>query len=140
MYTLTKGASRLRIESRRGITQQLDNSDRDTSRRELNGHATMSSPRPTFSGAVNNKRRQNINSNASQDPVSPQHEANVRYLSEAWKRIEHELSHPRKTTEKDSGPVYYIEKSSNPNLEGFEPFDLDTWRIHQLTKDTPLSS
>ncbi|XP_070579302.1 mapk-regulated corepressor-interacting protein 1-like isoform X2 [Ptychodera flava] len=139
MYTLNKGANKLRIDSRRGISQQFDNSDRlDSSRRELNGHATMSTPRPVFS-SFGNKRRQNSYSTPTHEPVTPQHEANVRHLSEAWRRIEQELNHSRKT-EREGGPIYYVEKSSNPKLEGFEPFDLDTWRIHQLTRDTPLST
>ncbi|XP_002732302.1 MAPK regulated corepressor interacting protein 2-like [Saccoglossus kowalevskii] len=139
MYSLPRPASKLRIDSRRGISQQqLESSDRDTTNRKdiINGHSNnVSSPKPVFN-AMNNRRKQHVNSALYIESVTPQHEANVQYLGSAWRRVENELGHSKK----EGGPVYYVEKKSNPRLEGFEAFDLHTWRIQQITKDTPLSS
>lgn len=105
---------------------------------------TLNSPKSVFNGKrpVSSVHRPN---SYSSDPQSPQHEEIVKYLTDAWNRVTHDMEsrHPRDNKawnrvthdvdnrhprgNKGSTPTWYKEKSPNPQVENFKPFDLEKW-------------
>uniref|UniRef100_UPI00398F7F44 mapk-regulated corepressor-interacting protein 1 isoform X1 n=1 Tax=Pristiophorus japonicus TaxID=55135 RepID=UPI00398F7F44 len=70
-------------------------------------------PRIVYNGKRNNGPRSPTNT-APQEIYTPAHEENVRFIYEAWQCVERELRSQMSGNER--GPVQYIEKNPNPNL------------------------
>ncbi|XP_040829933.1 MAPK regulated corepressor interacting protein 2 isoform X1 [Ochotona curzoniae] len=62
-----------------------------------------------------------------QEPYTPAHQENVRFVSEAWQQVQRQLA-----GERGPRPVQYVERSPNPRLQGFVPIDLDEWWAQQF--------
>ncbi|KAL3875791.1 hypothetical protein ACJMK2_033708 [Sinanodonta woodiana] len=86
MYALTNRPNKFIANSRIGTPKNLNSLEtRDTEKQSSVG---MSSPKPVFNGRKFIPNRQN---SVPQEPVSPQHEEIVRYLSDAWSKVTYEL-------------------------------------------------
>ncbi|XP_045211505.1 MAPK regulated corepressor interacting protein 2-like [Mercenaria mercenaria] len=123
MYALPSRPSKIVANARIGPSKTLNNLEiaRDTEKQQLTQTAVgMSSPKPVFNG---NRTRYPMrqNSNPQQPQYSAQHEEMVRYLSDTWNRVNHELER----NQREGGPIVYREKNPNPRLNDFKPFDLE---------------
>ncbi|GCC32084.1 hypothetical protein chiPu_0010544 [Chiloscyllium punctatum] len=78
-------------------------------------------PRIVYNGKRNNGPRSPTNT-APPEIYTPAHEENVRFIHEAWQCVEQELR--SQLTGNERGPVQYVEKNPNPNLNNFTPVDL----------------
>ncbi|KAK3590951.1 hypothetical protein CHS0354_034523 [Potamilus streckersoni] len=135
MYALTNRPNKFIANSRIGAPKNLNGLE--TRDNEKQSSVGMSSPKPVFNGRKFIPNRQ---SSVPQEPVSPQHEEIVRYLSEAWNKVTYELDASARH-QQEAGPVVYREKQPNPILKDFKPFDLeDFWGkriLHKLTNCRP---
>ncbi|XP_013414886.1 MAPK regulated corepressor interacting protein 2 [Lingula anatina] len=135
MYALTRGSTKISTHPRRGPTQLIDRVEsRDLAKREPSGPAPMTSPRPLF----NDKKTAVVRpvTRMAPEPVTPHHEDNVKFLLQAWQQVQREIEMSQKSGK--DGPIFYQEKTPNPKLSDFEPFDLESWwgkrtleKIHQ---------
>ncbi|KAL5018779.1 hypothetical protein ScPMuIL_004501 [Solemya velum] len=139
MYTLSKGPSKIVTNSRRGPSKQIESLETwDSKKRALCEPASMSSgfnsPRPVFNVKKNCMRPNNI----PHEPPSPQHEEIVRYLTDSWNRVCEEMD--MSVGNQKDAPFFYKEKTPNPQLAGFKPFDLEVhWGKRTLQKLTGSS-
>ncbi|XP_078257530.1 mapk-regulated corepressor-interacting protein 1 isoform X2 [Rhinoraja longicauda] len=86
--------------------------------------------RIVYNGKRNNGPRSPTNT-APQEIYTPAHEENVRFIHEAWQCVERELRSQMSGSER--GPVQYVEKNPNPNLNNFTPIDLSDLRKRSLS-------
>lgn len=156
MYTVSKGSSKIINRTRHGISQKLEGLDtvRELTRKSSPDSSPpsspdISSPRPVFSRrchhSASDKHRGSCSSHhASGTPpaprLSPQHEQLVLFLRHTWRRVEQEYEQTQENSGKDMRAAYYKETSTHPDLEGFQPFNLEAWlglRLYeQLTSTT----
>ncbi|KAK2162489.1 hypothetical protein LSH36_97g01007 [Paralvinella palmiformis] len=141
MYTVAKAPSRLASKAtRRGPAQQLDLrtlENFDSGSRERFGPWDMSSPKPVFNGKKHFGRSNSSGSSSlngmsnsmmtHQDSACvQQHEENVKYMAEAWYRVNHEID-----KKQEDGPEIYREKCPH-QLQGFEAIDLERWALSRI--------
>ncbi|XP_014677183.1 PREDICTED: protein FAM195A-like isoform X2 [Priapulus caudatus] len=98
----------------------------------------MTSPKPVFNGKPRYNNR-NHQVSRHHELVAAPHEEMVRYISDAWNKVSKEYEAHRKAG-RDLTIVYYQEKVPNPQLNGFEPFDLESWWGNRILKDITQSS
>ncbi|XP_048410705.1 mapk-regulated corepressor-interacting protein 1 isoform X1 [Stegostoma tigrinum] len=96
------------------------------------GGEVRSSPAPriVYNGKRNNGPRSPTNT-APQEIYTPAHEENVRFIHEAWQCVEQELRSQMSGNER--GPVQYVEKNPNPNLNNFTPVDLSDLKKRSMS-------
>ncbi|KAL4240717.1 hypothetical protein ACF0H5_001505 [Mactra antiquata] len=117
MYALANRPSKIVTNARISAPKTLNNLEITRDIEKQNTPLTtvaMSSPKPTFNGNRSRPHppnRQNISQLQTQ--YTAQHEEMVRYLSDAWNRVHHELAGKR-----EGGPVEYKEKNPNQRLRG----------------------
>ncbi|XP_048467045.1 mapk-regulated corepressor-interacting protein 1 [Rhincodon typus] len=87
-------------------------------------------PRIVYNGKRNNGPRSPTNT-APQEIYTPAHEENVRFIHEAWQCVEQELRSQMSGNER--GPVQYVEKNPNPNLNNFTPVDLSDLKKRSMS-------
>merc|ERR1711976_34363 len=140
MGPLTRGPAKLATKAAlRGSSQQIEEfeSRECILRRDPLGQAVMSSPKAVFNGRRHYSPRggqpTSLNSGnmLAQEAMTPQHEENVRYIYDAWMRIQHEMQYSHRQGREALGPVYYQEKDPVTNND-FEPVDLDQWLADRM--------
>jgi len=154
MYNVSSGPSKIAAKTRRHHKQQLEVLQDNSRTRSKEKHspagsppgataaataaphspfpstdvdaAAMSAPRPVFNSQTSTGRRSsNSFSRQNSEPLSPQHEEMVRFISSEWQRVQHEFdSHDPSRSKKKL--VYYKDTPSS-HLQNFEPIDLETW-------------
>lgn len=62
--------------------------------------------------------------NYPQQPITPQHEENVRFVREEWDKVHSELN-SSDSSQQRKGCVLYVEKNEYVTPEGFQAFDLE---------------
>ncbi|XP_041362532.1 mapk-regulated corepressor-interacting protein 1-like [Gigantopelta aegis] len=138
MYALSRGPSKIAASTRRGPPKPIESlENRENTGLRAPGEPAMSSPKPTFK----NGRRANSNrsNNSSQEPLSPQHEDIVQYLHENWSKVNHEFE-MSKRNDKETGPSWYREKNTNPNLADFKPIDWQSYLANRCYQKITESS
>ncbi|XP_064619425.1 mapk-regulated corepressor-interacting protein 1-like [Lineus longissimus] len=92
----------------------------------------MSAPRHVVNGkkAMVNRMGNNMVSE------STAYEECVRYIFEAWEKVQYELSTAQRM-ERQGGPLYYQEKNPNPKLHDFHCVDLDKWKLSRERRPLP---
>lgn len=76
---------------------------------------------------INGKRMSSTRAaGGQQESPNHAHEDNVRFVSQAWQRVERELRMCR-----DDGPLSYREKEPNPELRNFVPVNLEELSMKQ---------
>ncbi|XP_035695115.1 MAPK regulated corepressor interacting protein 2-like [Branchiostoma floridae] len=139
MYTVSRGPSKLAAQRRRGPTQNLEKvSPTSPTFKDENWNAIkMSSPRPVFT-PVNGKKKERTVSPVHQQDQTPEHQYNIRYLYDIWRRVEREEQEDR---DKNHGTKYYVEsEKSNPALENFVPFDLEQFWANKFLQSVKEAS
>ncbi|XP_061191281.1 mapk-regulated corepressor-interacting protein 1-like [Saccostrea echinata] len=137
MYALQRGPSKLVASTRRGPSKSLNNLEKKDQEKDSSEDSNMSSPKPTFNynqHHVNGKRGfSRSNSSSSAEAMTPQHEEIVRYLYDAWVKVNNELEACSRN-QREGGPIVYRDKNpNNPTLVNFKPFDLESyWGDRQL--------
>ncbi|XP_058536452.1 MAPK regulated corepressor interacting protein 2 [Ochotona princeps] len=125
MYTLSKGPSKLVAQRRTGPPQQQV----DGRLGELLKCRPPSAPLPSAGPRLVFQRvaGRRAPGEGGQEPYTPAHQENVRFVSEAWQQVQRQLA-----GERGPRPVQYVERSPNPRLQGFVPIDLDEWWAQQF--------
>lgn len=138
MYTITRGPSKLVTQRRTGPPQQVESKLVDLKCRQQQQHQpgswTLPSPTPKLVfNRVNGKRSlvTTPRTTAIEERYTLAHEENVRFVNEAWQQVERQLDNSQ-PGEQGSGPVQYMEKTPNPDLNNFVPIDLDEWWWQQF--------
>ncbi|XP_011703666.1 PREDICTED: protein FAM195A isoform X2 [Wasmannia auropunctata] len=115
MYTVSKGPSKIVAKTRRGISQNLERLEtlRDLTRKadiEDDDEITCHVPKPVFH--VNGKSKFISQRHQMQQVIiTPQHEELVKFIYEC----------------PNDSIVYYDDGEKNDSLQGFKPFDLESW-------------
>ncbi|MBN3305122.1 MCRI2 protein, partial [Amia calva] len=128
MYTITRGPSKLVTQRRTGPTQQIDSKVSELKHKQAHwGPADCPAPKLVFN-RVNGKRYHTPvpQSDALLDGFTEAHEENVKFVYEAWQEVEQQLGEGVQA-ENGQGPVQYTEKTPNPSMKNFVPFDLEEW-------------
>jgi len=102
--------------------------------------AAMSAPRPVFNSQTStNRRSSNSFSRQNSEPLAPQHEEMVRFISSEWQRVQQEFDSydPNRSKKK---LVYYKDTPASqcPHLQNFEPVDLESWWGERLLQQMDL--
>ncbi|ESO87651.1 hypothetical protein LOTGIDRAFT_194079 [Lottia gigantea] len=143
MYSLPRGPTKINTATRnvRGLPKQRDNLDfyesqHGKKRQDGFHHNHMNKPRPTFNGQKVPNSSNNHIARFTREPVefeSQQHEEICTYFSESWKKVFKECENSKRK-DQESGPLWYKEKTPNPKLLNFKPFDLDDWYWQRYLK------
>ncbi|XP_033123792.1 uncharacterized protein LOC117122337 [Anneissia japonica] len=98
MYNLSKGPCKINVQSRRGgYSQQLENNSEGREiKKDMNAQA---SPRPYFQATTHTQ----------------EHLANVKMLSDAWKKTEKQLNDQRSGKKSDIVVEEYVERGVDPS-------------------------
>jgi hypothetical protein len=156
MYNVSSGPSKIAAKTRRHHKQQLEVLQDNSRTRSKEKHspagsppgavaaaasphspysptdvdaAAMSAPRPVFTSQQSTNRKSSHSfSRQNSEPLAPQHEEMVRFISSEWQRVQQEFDayDPSRSKKK---LVYYkdVPASQCPHLQNFEPVDLETW-------------
>ncbi|XP_011703664.1 PREDICTED: protein FAM195A isoform X1 [Wasmannia auropunctata] len=138
MYTVSKGPSKIVAKTRRGISQNLERLEtlRDLTRKadiEDDDEITCHVPKPVFH--VNGKSKFISQRHQMQQVIiTPQHEELVKFIYESWNQINtrerNECCDGTECAElcsPNDSIVYYDDGEKNDSLQGFKPFDLESW-------------
>ncbi|XP_004705834.1 MAPK regulated corepressor interacting protein 2 [Echinops telfairi] len=148
MYTITMGPSKLVAQRRSGPPQQQVEGrlgeflkcrqpappTPPPPRAQPPGPWPLSSSGPRLVFNRVNGRRPLATSpslEGAQETYTLAHEENVRFVSEAWQRVERQLD-GSPACEGGLRPVQYEERTPNPRLQNFVPIDLDEWWAQQF--------
>ncbi|XP_043945280.1 MAPK regulated corepressor interacting protein 2 isoform X2 [Protopterus annectens] len=133
MYTITKGPSKLVTQRRTGpLSSQPVESKVVAGNQKIK---PVAKPESTWSKSatklvfnqLNGKRNQTQASVINQeDGYTLAHEENVRFVYEAWQQVEEQLD-TAQHVENGHGLVQYVDKTPEPSLKNFVPFDLEEW-------------
>uniref|UniRef100_A0A8C4QR59 Si:dkey-44g23.5 n=1 Tax=Eptatretus burgeri TaxID=7764 RepID=A0A8C4QR59_EPTBU len=143
MYTIARGPNKLVTHRLRGPCQQVDTKQlplggldsRSASKRgEVQARAIASfsadpqccgSPKLVFNPVGERpKNGLRCKTHSSSETHTPQHDRNVRFVSNAWQNVERDLDNSS-TSGSLWAPVKYVEKTSSEYLKDFVPVDLD---------------
>eukprot|EP00091_Calanus_sinicus_P016131 TRINITY_DN3536_c0_g1_i7.p1 TRINITY_DN3536_c0_g1~~TRINITY_DN3536_c0_g1_i7.p1 ORF type:complete len:153 (-),score=62.53 TRINITY_DN3536_c0_g1_i7:315-737(-) len=130
MYTVARGPTVIVQKTRRGLNKTLDtlNPPKETAPHTL--QEEREPPEIVFQPV---KMRNNNRKALQAENVSPEHREIVTFVTTGWMLVKQEM-------EQGSGKVKYYQEPHNPQLSGFQPFDLDAWwgrKLYlSLTRDT----
>jgi len=168
MYNVSSGPSKIAAKTRRHHKQQLEVLQDNSRTRSKDKHspagsppgataaaataphspfpptdvdaAAMSAPRPVFNSQSSvGRRSSNSFSRQNSEPLTPQHEEMVRFISTEWQRVQQEFdSHDSSRSKKKL--LYYKDTPSSqcPHLQNFEPVDLESWWGERLLQGMDL--
>ncbi|EFA12137.1 MAPK regulated corepressor interacting protein 2 isoform X3 [Tribolium castaneum] len=124
MYNV-KGPSKIVAKTtRRGISQKMDNIREYTRNKSVENedNELPAVPRPVF----HNKKSVSHQLHR-QEVISPQHEEIIKFINDSWNKVCAEISQDSDgcASPKSDQSIYYEDEPLI--LEGFKPFDLESW-------------
>uniref|UniRef100_UPI00358F0158 MAPK regulated corepressor interacting protein 2-like n=1 Tax=Myxine glutinosa TaxID=7769 RepID=UPI00358F0158 len=157
MYTIARGPNKLVTHRLRGPCQQVD-----TKQLPLGGIDSLSaskrgdvqsgviasisadpqcgSPKLVFNPVGERpKNGLHCKAHSSYETNTPQHDNNVRFVSNAWQNVERDLDNCS-TSENLWTPVKYVEKTSSEHLKDFVAVDLDELWAERFMAKIKISS